>query len=34
VLAAIIIYAQLVYAAFERNTDAIRKLLRPYILRQ
>jgi peptidoglycan/LPS O-acetylase OafA/YrhL len=32
VLAAIILYAQLVYEAFEKNTDCVRRWLRPYVM--
>jgi len=32
VLAAIVLYAQLVYEAFEKNTDRVRRWLRPYVM--
>jgi peptidoglycan/LPS O-acetylase OafA/YrhL len=32
VLAAIVIYAQLVYEAFEKNTDRVRQWVRPYVM--
>ena len=32
VIAVLLIYAQLIYQVFERNTDRVRKWLRPYVL--
>jgi peptidoglycan/LPS O-acetylase OafA/YrhL len=32
VLAAIVLYAQLVYEAFEKNTDRVRRWIRPYVM--
>jgi peptidoglycan/LPS O-acetylase OafA/YrhL len=32
VLAAIVLYAQLVYEAFEKNTDRVRHWIRPYVM--
>jgi peptidoglycan/LPS O-acetylase OafA/YrhL len=32
VLAAIVLYAQLVYEAFEKNTDRVRRWMRPYVM--
>jgi peptidoglycan/LPS O-acetylase OafA/YrhL len=32
VLAAILIYAQLIYEAFEKNTDRVRHWIRPYVM--
>jgi peptidoglycan/LPS O-acetylase OafA/YrhL len=32
VLAATVLYAQLVYEAFERNTDRVRRWIRPYVM--
>jgi len=32
VLAAIVLYAQLVYGAFEKNTDHVRRWIRPYVM--
>jgi peptidoglycan/LPS O-acetylase OafA/YrhL len=32
VLAAILLYAQLVYEAFEKNTDRVRRWIRPYVM--
>jgi peptidoglycan/LPS O-acetylase OafA/YrhL len=34
VLAAILSYAQLVYEAFEKNTDRVRRWIRPYVMGQ
>ena len=34
VLAAILLYAQLVYEAFEKNTDRVRRWIRPYVMSQ
>ena len=32
VLAAVLLYAQLVYEAFEKNTDRVRRWIRPYVM--
>jgi peptidoglycan/LPS O-acetylase OafA/YrhL len=32
VLAAIVLYAQLLYEAFEKNTDRVRRWIRPYVM--
>jgi len=32
VLSAIVIYVQLVYELFEKNTDRLREWIRPYVL--
>ncbi len=32
VLAAILLYAQLIYEAFEKNTDRVRRWIRPYVM--
>ena len=34
VLAAILLYAQLVYEVFEKNTDRVRRWIRPYVMSQ
>ncbi len=34
VLTAILLYAQLVYEAFEKNTDRVRRWIRPYVMSQ
>jgi peptidoglycan/LPS O-acetylase OafA/YrhL len=32
VLVAIVLYAQLVYEAFEKNTDRVRRWIRPHVM--